>query len=533
MFKNKKRALAAALAAVLALGLFGCGGRKDQGTTAAGTTQQGTTAGEAAEAKVMRLGSTGYFAAETMDPANGWDGWYMMFDGALETLFKLDETISPVPALALSCKSEDYVTWTIELRDDVTFQSGRKMTAEAVKACFERTWEQSARAKEQISIESIEASGQTLTIRLSEADVTLMNDLTDPLWSVYDTENSDYTGTMYGTGPYIITEFEPFTETVVEKYEGYWGGEPKLDGARLITISDAESLSMALQNGEIDLAVSMPTSSVSLFEDSDEFVVDAVTTSRGNRMYYNLDRPAMKDEAVRKAIAMCIDRDGVAAAIYNGMAEPSWGIYPDFLSYGGTEGLTLSVDRYDPQGAAKLLAGAGWSDTDGDGILDKDGVSLSLRAVTFASRVEMGQFLELLQAELSGIGIELKVDVMENTDDVVASGDYDLDCESGVMAPTGNAQYFINMMFVTGGSSNFSHYSNPQVDALAAELAKTADEKERDAIVRQIVQMVLDDNAMTVYNHQKMVNVYSKDVKGYSTHPSEYYLLDVNTDIER
>ena len=80
---------------------------------------------------------------------------------------------------------------------------------------------------------------------------------------------------------------------------------------------------------------------------------------------------------------------------------------------------------------------------------------------------------------------------------------------------------------------NFSHYSNPQVDALAAELAKTADEEERDAIVRQIVQMVLDDNAMTVYNHQKMVNVYSKDVKGYSTHPSEYYLLDVNTDIER
>ncbi len=532
MFHHRKRIGAALLAAVLLLGAAGCGGGSGEGTSQAGTAESGTAQAQE-EKKVMNLGSTGYFAAETMDPANGWDGWYMMYDGALETLFKLDESISPVPALALSCESADQITWTIELRDDVTFQNGEKMTAEAVKTCFERTYENSARAREQIALESLEAEGQTLTFHLAEPSVTLMNDLTDPLWSVYDAVNSDYTENLYGTGPYIITEFEPFSETVVRKYEGYWGGVPKLDEAHLITISDAESLSMALQNGEIDLAVSMPTSAVSVFENNQDFVVDAVTTSRGNRLYYNMDRPAMKDAAVRQAIAMCIDREGVASAIYNGMAEPSWGIYPDFLSYGGTEGLELTVDRYDPEGAAALLAQAGWSDSDGDGILDKDGVSLKLRAVTFASRTEMGQFLELLQAELSGIGIQLTVDVLENTNDVVASGDYDLDCESGVMAPTGNAQYFINMMFVTGGTSNYSHYSNPQLDALAGELAGTADEQERDALVRQMVQMVLDDNAMTVYNHQKMVNVYSTKVKGYSTHPSEYYLLDVNTDIER
>ena len=52
-------------------------------------------------------------------------------------------------------------------------------------------------------------------------------------------------------------------------------------------------------------------------------------------------------------------------------------------------------------------------------------------------------------------------------------------------------------------------------------------------LVRQMVQMVLDDNAMTVYNHQMMTNIYTSAVKGFSTHPSEYYLLDVNTDIER
>ncbi len=530
--RGGKRWLAAVLALVLAAGMTACGGSGE--TTAADSSGAGSSAeagGE--EAKVMRFGSTGYFAAETLDPANGWDGWYMTFDGALETLFKLDENMEPEAALAVSCETSDNITWTITLREGVTFQSGAPMTAEAVKACLERTYETSNRAQEQLAIDSIEAEGQVLTIHLQGVNVTLQSDLTDPLWSVYDTENSDYTTVVYGTGPYRITSFEPFVETVVSKYADYWGGEPKLDEARLITISDTEALSMALQNGEIDMAVAMPTSAISLFADNEAFVVDAVTTSRGNRLYYNMQRPAMQDPAVRQAIAMCLDREGIAESIYNGMATPSYGIFPDFLSYGGTEGLTLTVDHYDPAGAAQVLADAGWADTNGNGILDKDGVELSLRAITFASRKELSQVLELLQAELLSIGVELKVDVMENTADVQNSGDFDLDCETGVMVPTGNAQYFFNMMAVTGGSSNYSYYSNQELDSLAATLAVTSDDAERDSLIRQMVQMILDDNALTVFNHQKMVNIYSADVTGFSTHPSEYYLLDMNTDIQR
>ena len=527
MRRMMKKVTAGCLAAVLAVSCAACG--KDTGKEA----QTGKDAAEEEGKKVMNLGSMGYFAAETMDPANGWDAWYMMYDGTTETLFKLDETITPAPNLALSCESEDFINWTITLRDDVTFQNGEKMTGEAVKKCFERTYEVSDRAKEQIAMDSIEAEGQKVTIHLQHESVSLLNDLCDPLWSVYDSENSNYTDTLYCTGPYRITEFEPFVETVVEKYDGYWGGEPKLDEAHLITISDAEAITMALQNGEIDMGVAMATSTASIFADDPDFVVDAVTTTRANRMYYNMERPLLKDASVRQAIEMCMDREGMAASIYNGMAAPSWGLYPELLPYGGTEGLDLTVDQYDPEGAAALLKEDGWSDTNGNGILDKNGQELELKAVTFASRKELGQVLELLQSELAGIGIQLNVEVLENTDDVIASGDYDLDCETGVQAPTGNAQYFINMMLATGGSSNFSHYSNPELDALAAELERTADEGKRTELIRQIVQMALDDHALTVFNHQKMINIYSSEVKNYSTHPSEYYLLDVNTDIEK
>ena len=541
MRKTGKKLISLAMAAVLTLGLAACGGKKsDTQTTGGGTeTKAETSAAETGsssadgEEKIMKFGSTGYFATEKLDPGNGWDGWYLMYSGVTETLFKLDETITPVPNLALSCESENYKDWTITLRDDVTFQNGEKMTAEAVKACLERTYETNERAKEQMEVDSIEADGQTLTIHLTGEDVALENTLTDPLWSIYDAENSDYETKLYCTGPYMVTEFEPFVETVVKRYDGYWGGMPKLSEAHLITISDTESLSMALQNEEIDMAVAMPTSAISTFENNDDYVIDAVTTSRGNRMYYNMDHEAMKDPAVRQAIAMCIDREGVSKTIYNGKAEASWGLFPSFLPYGGTDGLTLTVDKYDPEGAAALLAEAGWSDSDGDGVLDKDGVKLELKAITFASRKELGQMLELLQAELGTIGIKLNVEVMESTADAVTAGDYDLDCETGVMVPTGNPQYFINLMLVTGASSNYSHYSNAKLDELAKTLSGTADETERINLVHQMVQMVLDDNAMTVYNHQMMTNIYTSAVKGFSTHPSEYYLLDVNTDIER
>lgn len=488
---------------------------------------------EESEKKVMNVGSMGYFAAETMDPAYGWDGWYMMYNGTTETLFALDESIMPVPCLALSCESEDYITWTVTLREDVTFQNGEKMTAEAVKKCFERTMEVNERAKELLPLETIEADGQTLTLKLSQKTTTLMSDLSDPLWSVYDVENSNFTDTLYCTGPYMITEFEPFVETVVEKYDGYWGGEPKLDEAHLITIADPEAITMALQNGEIDLAFAMATSTASVFENDPNFVVEAVTTSRANRVYYNMEHPQLADPAVRQAIAMCFDREGIAASIYNGMAEVCWGIYPDHLTYGGSEGLELTVDQYDTEGAAALLAEAGWADSNKNGILDKDGVELELKGITFAARKELCQTLELLQSVLGTIGIRLNVEILENTSEALAAGNYDLALETSVQAPTGNAQYFINLMFVTGASSNYSRYSNPDLDKFAEKLEITADEEARNDLVNQIVQMVLDDQAMTVFNHQKMLSIYSKDVQNYRTHPSEYYLLDVNTDIVR
>ena len=170
---------------------------------------------------------------------------------------------------------------------------------------------------------------------------------------------------------------------------------------------------MALQNGEIDLVAQLPAAGTDLFKDDDNFVMDSVTSTRTSFLMYNLNTPALQDVNVRNALSMAIDREGFANTVFKGFADPSYGVYASALAYGGTDGLDLTVSQFDPDGAAALLKEAGYEDTDGDGILDKDGENLSLRFVTYSYNTEFLQFADIYQAQL-GMNSNLTVEIQQD-----------------------------------------------------------------------------------------------------------------------
>ena len=173
----------------------------------------------------------------------------------------------------------------------------------------------------------------------------------------------------------------------MKKNENYWGGEPKLDTVDLEKLggNDQDALNMALQNGEIDLVAQLPAAGTDLFKDDDNFVMDSVTSTHApSFLMYNLNTPALQDVNVRNALSMAIDREGFANTVFKGFADPSYGVYASALAYGGTYMVLHPQIQFDPDGAAALLKEAGYEDTDGDGILDKDGENLSLRFVTYS-----------------------------------------------------------------------------------------------------------------------------------------------------
>lgn len=514
--------------------VMGCGDTKENeitGTETTANTAQSSMNGDRAD---LVLGATtGFFGAESLDVAYNWDGWIMSIYGISENLYRLDENIVPQPWIAESVETPDENTWVFTIRDGVTFSNGKTVDAEAVKACFERTYGMNERADSTLKIASMEADGMQFTIVTPEPNPTLLNDLCDPLLGIYDaSEEPDEELGVSCTGPYIATSFTAMTDVSMRANESYWGGAPAVDTIELKIIDDQDALDMALANGEIDLIAQETANGAAKFTDTSLYTTDTVTTTRANYLNFNLQSEGLDDKQVREAINFCIDRESFAEVVYQGFATPCYGIYPENLTFGGTDGLKLMVDSYDPEKAGELLAEAGYEDTDGDGILDKDGKNLSFKVITYSYNNNCIQLADMMQAELAQIGIDLSIETMDVLDDALAAGDYDIAILNYAMAPIGTPSYFINMVFTTGASNNYGGYSNEKVDALAAEISSTADTEKADALTKELSQQVLDDNAFAFVADQQLIFVYSNRVKGVQINPTEYYLVTNTLTVE-
>ena len=490
-------------------------------------SKSGETTTDGERADLVLGATTGFFGAESLDVAYNWDGWIMSIYGISENLYRLDENIEPQPWIAESVETPDENTWVFTIRDGVTFSNGKTVDAKAVKACFERTYEKNERADSTLKIKSMEADGMKFTIVTPEPNPTLLNDLCDPLLGIYDaTEEPDEELGVSCTGPYVATSFTAMTDVKMRANENYWGGAPKADTVELKIIDDQDALDMALANGEIDLIAQETANGASKFTDTSKYTTDTVTTTRANFLSFNLKTEGLDDLAVRQAINYCIDREGYADVVYQGFATP------DNLAFGGTDGLNLTVDSYDADKAKEILADAGYQDTDGDGILDKDGVNLSFKVLTYSYNDNCIQLADMLQAELSQIGIELSIETQDVLDDPLASGDFDLAILNYAMAPIGTPSYFINMLFTTGASNNYGGYSNEKVDALAAEIGTTSDNDKVVSLTRELEQQVLDDMPFAFVADQQLIFVYSNKVKGVQINPTEYYLVTNTLSVE-
>ena len=522
----KKRLLGTLfLAAMCSVMLAGCGGSKASEQEAQQGQQQSqqTEQQEQAEQKTDNIITVADTQCPTsLDPAQSWDSWYTSRWGITETLFKLDDKLEAQPLLAESCEMVDEHTWKITLRDDVTFQNGNKMTAESVKSCWERTADINPRFNELLFIESMEADGQVLTVKTSKVVPSFKNTLCEPLTGVIDvTAEEDPAVMPIGTGPFKAVSYEVKSKAVVEKYADYWGGEPKADGAVINIIGDTNTLTMAQQNGESDVSVSIPGTSLELFNDESKYNVDGVPGSRGQVIFFNFRNPQIQESAVRQAIAMAIDKKSYAEILNKGASVPATGLYPDFMAFGADHGT-----EYDMDAAAKLLDDAGIVDTDGDGYRELNGEKISLRLVTYSTKAELPNFCNEISSSAKKLGLEINVEVYESVAEQQKTGDFDILMVSFTMIPTGDPQYFADIAFKTGGSSNYGAYSNADVDALIDELDEEFDGERRVELAKQIQDKIDEDAGFIVISHSKYYYVMGADVQGLKTNPSEYYLLN-------
>lgn len=522
--RNGFALMAVAFACMLATALFGCGG---------GSDSSGQTSGSAALVgeKTFVYGTTGYgpqMDDAGLNPHSAYSGWSAVRYGVGETLFRFSDAMEVEPWLAKSYEFLDNTHVKITLRDDVTFTSGRTMDGQAVKECLDDLIATHDRAPSDMKISNLEANGNTITIQTSEPCPALINYLCDPYGAIIDmkagvTEDQN----VSGTGPYVA-ETVTDTQITLHKNENYWGGMPKVDTVVVRSFSDTDALQSALQSGEVNATYGLAYSSYALFE-NDAYSISDCFTSRVFFGQSNYASDVMQDAAVSRAIPMGIDKQGFVQTLLYGRGQTAKGPFPATMKFGDS---TVTSDDYDPKAAAKLLEDAGWVDTDGDGIREKDGKRLTIRWLTYPGRLELPLLAEAAQASLKEIGIDVQINSTANHTDVRKDKSaWDVYVSALTTAPTGDPEYFFSTTCVSDAPKNFGGYQSKTLDELFAKLHAEFDPGERGKLGTQMSQTILDDHGYFFVSFLQMGIVSQANVKGMIAHPCDYYEITVDLDV--
>ena len=525
-----KRTLAIALVLCLCVGLLaGCGG-------SASTEKSGSGPAATTAKKTFVFGDTTFNAENeepTINPHEAYSGWPCIRYGVGETLMKIADDGTLQPWLAESAKHINETTWEIVIKDAVCFSNGKKCDAAAVKACLQHLVDVHERANGNLKIASMEADGQKLTIVTSEPNPILMNYLSEAYGCIIDMEvGIPEDGCVVGTGPYVATEVVTDDHVKLVKNENYWDGEVKIDEITVRTISDGDTLALALQSGEINAAYGMAYASYPLFE-NDNYSFTSIQTSRcfWGMMNLNDENPGsaiMQDPAVRKAIAMGINKQGFVDVLLNGYGYTATGAFPDSFAFG--QG--VKTVSYDPDQAKAVLEKAGWVDTDGDGIREKDGVKLTVRWLTYPSRQELPLLAESAQASLKEIGIDVQINCTKDHNSIRKDPtQWDIWVSANVNAGLGDPQNFFDTYCLDDSIKNNGGHHTDKLEELAAQLRVTFDTTERTKIALEMQQELLDDNSYVFCSFLRMSMIMQKSVTGLEAHACDFYELTADLDI--
>lgn len=489
-----------AMLSLLVMALVGCGNDAGKGGT-----------------KTIRLGGTSAVTA-SIDPAKDWEGWYTVRFGVAETLFKLDKTLSPVPWLAIKGEQVNGTTWKITLNDKAIFSNGTKVTPEKVIASLKRAGEKNSRAKV-LKEANYSVEGNSIIVQTKEPQASFIYDLTDPYAAIIDVEGTkDFDKAPIGTGPFVVTSFEPNKKAVLAKNAKYWDGAVKSEQVEFVNIADFNTLALAVQNGEVDIALAMSPQSAESAAKSDKLTIAKTVQPRAYILYFHMEK--MTDKAVREAIVYGVDKKTIGDKQLKGAVTPANGAFLDNSDYGAKN---LKVREYNEAKAKEVLAAAGYKDTDQDGIVEKDGKPLVIK-LSIYKRLAMESIATEMQAQLKKIGIKVEIDVHEKAS-YMAPGNFEVALYSMITTPTGDPYASLYDIMGTGRASNFGRYSSAVVDGYLADMSNNFNAAERIALAEKIQQVALDDAAYAFIGFNNMHTAISKSISGYETSANDYYQM--------
>lgn len=394
-----KKIVALMLAVAMMFAVTACG-RKPQATV------------ENKDSVVIAIGSE----PETLDPTKGWGHGNSPI--VQSTLVKYTSDLTFENDLATGYElSKDGLSWTFTIREDAYFTDGEKVTAEDVAF----TLETAKKAQGSVDLTYMESAvakdDTTVVITLVEPTSIFLNTLASVGIVPKHAYSEDYGTNPMGSGPYKFVEWKPQEQILFTANEKYYGKTPAIKNVTVVFMSEDAALA-AVQAGQVDVAYSTATLGTTKVNG---YHVESIA-SADNRGF---TLPVLPNEGkttqsgapigndvtchleIRQAIAYAIDRQQIADTVLNGFGRPAYS-ENDGMPWNNPE---VKIET-DVEYAKKLLAMAGWKDTDGDGIVEKDGIKAEFKCV-YPSGDSVRQAVGMATAEqLMNIGIKVTIEGM-------------------------------------------------------------------------------------------------------------------------
>jgi peptide/nickel transport system substrate-binding protein len=419
-----------------------------------------------------------------------------------QNLLVYDENLDYAPALADSFwVAEDGLSASFRMRGGVRWHDGRPVTVDDVIWSFEMSKLDETAYPERQALEYVERAERVdeRTVRFhftalhAEPLADFMYWTPMPKHLLEDVPpaemiNAPFNRQPVGNGPFRFVSWRANEQVVLEANEDYWAGRPYLDRVVFRVIPEPATAITELLSGGIDLYRNVPPSDMARLEASDAARPLSWPTLGFTFLMFNQREPIFQDVRVRRALTMATDRQSLVDGLVQGYGEVSTG---PAASMQWERNEALEPWPYDPDEAKRLLAEAGWRDTDGDGILDRDGSPLRFEMTTNTDNILRRDILVALQSQFRAVGADARARSVEfNTMvDHWMSGEFD----TVVAGWDLYLRFDPTQLFETGAPYNGGAYSNLRVDELLRRARTTLDRAEAAPLWDEFLQIVHDE----------------------------------------
>lgn len=447
----------------------------------------------------------------------------------LMTMLRLDEQLQTVPYLAESWEiNQDSTRVEFKLRNDVAWHDGRPTTAWDVEYTFSMLKNPESAFPNASAFTGWEGAEvvDEHTIRFAvRPHAGLLAGWTRlpilPRHIMGDTPASELASHDFGTeptgnGPFRFVESRSGDTWIFEANEDFseaLGGRAYLDRLVYRAIPEPTTQLAELRTGGVQLVRIVTPAQLTQIHDAADLIVMEFPTRAYGFVAWNQKRTLFKDRTVRRALTMAIDRQAIVDAVRGGLGEVANG---PIGSWHPAHDVELKALPYAPDSAAALLESAGWTDTDADGIRDRQGTTFRFELLT-NEREAYRDIAEIVQAQLRTIGVEVTLRSTESSAfaNVILSPERRFD--AFVLEWESDFEIDDRPLFACGSvgeALQFTSYCNPELEPTLDAIPASHSREDQTRLLKMFARTIADDQPFTFLYSARDASALRSELKG-------------------